>query len=80
MDKETIKKAAETAAQYTKNQSLPAWVKYLVTALIGAAAAVASMTLTSCTVSPATAAQVQAVDALFHTAAPYIIKIDTSKK
>lgn len=58
----------------------PAWQKWVYT--IGAAivGAVATAALTSCTVSPATAARLQAVDALFHAAAPYIIQIDHAAK
>lgn len=58
----------------------PAWVKWVWGAVAAVLGAVATASLTSCTVSPATAAQVQAVDALFHRAAPYILTIEPIKK
>lgn len=79
MDKDTIKTAAESAAEYTQRQPWPAWIKFLLTALIGAAAAVACMTLTSCSITPEQASQLQSADTLIRAAAPYIITISHRK-
>lgn len=58
----------------------PSWVKWVWGAVAAVLGAVATASLTSCTVSPATAAQVQAVDALFHRALPYVITIEKEGK
>lgn len=54
-------------------------LKLTAAALLGAAVAVTAMLLNSCTITPAQAAQLQAVDALFHRAAPYILTIEKGK-
>lgn len=64
MNKEQIKTAADKAVEFTGKQSWPVWVKHLVAAIIGAAAAVATMTMTSC--SDITPQQVQGAHALYH--------------
>ena len=60
------------------------WRGTLLTFTKWAAVAVGSFLLggmlTSCTVTPAQAAQLQALDTLLHTAAPYVITIEPIKK
>lgn len=80
MNKETIKNVAEKAADGVQKTSWPKWVKVVATVAIAAAAALASLYLTGCTVTPAQAAQLQALDTLLHTAAPYVITIEPIKK
>lgn len=68
--------------QHAVDDLLPSkpWVKWLWGVIAAILGAVATASLTSCTVSPATAAQVQAVDALFHRALPYVITIEKEGK
>ena len=58
----------------------PAWVKWVWGAVAAVLGAVATASLTSCTVTPATAAQLQAADALLHRAVPYVITIEEVHK
>ena len=62
-----------------KTPALVKWVWGAVAAVLGA---VATASLTSCTVSPATAAQVQGAHALYHAVSgkPCIIKINSISK
>lgn len=80
MNKETIKTVAEKAADGVQKTSWPKWVKVVATVAIAAAAALASLYLTGCTVTPAQAAQLQAIDAAIHAYAPYIITVEPLKK
>lgn len=43
INKEDIEKVAKKAGEFTAKQSWPVWVKHLIVAAIGAAAAVAAM-------------------------------------
>lgn len=79
MNKEQIKNAADKAVEFTGRQSWPVWVKHLVAAIIGASAAVATMTMTSCT--EVTPAQVQGAHALYHgvSGQPCILLVEEGK-
>lgn len=50
--------------------------KWLLLALAGIVAGTATALMTSCTVTPAQNAQIQAADAAFHKAYPYFIIVD----
>lgn len=54
------------------------WLAAVILSFIAGAAAV--MSLSSCTVTPAQHAQIQAVDTLLHAAAPYVITVQPGKK
>lgn len=79
MNKEQIKTAADKAVEFTGKQNWPVWVKHLVAAIIGAAAAVTTMTMTSCT--DITPEQVQDAHALYHVVSgkPCIFILDDVK-
>ena len=56
-----------------------AWVKWLLGALIGALAAAGVLTVTGCTVSPAQAQDMRALDAFLHAYGALIIQVDNTK-
>ena len=56
-----------------------AWAKYLLGALIGALAAAGVLTVTGCTVSPAQAQDMRALDAFLHEYGALIITVEDGK-
>lgn len=56
-----------------------AWAKYLLGALLGALAAAGVLTVTGCTVSPAQAQDMRALDAFLHEYGALIIQVDNTK-
>lgn len=74
--REAVKKAFSGILESGWSKTL----KLVASALLGASLAVAAMLLNSCTITPAQAAQLQAVDAALHAYAPYIITIEPLKK
>ena len=55
------------------------WAKYLIGALIGALAAAGVLTVTGCTVSPAQAQDMHALDAFLHEYGALIITVEDGK-